>query len=194
MNIYEKTYIEENIFYINNFIAESEIDKLLTYGIEWELRGADDQHEKIYTSVFKSEESIKYFKENIEDKIRSVTDNENQKLRRTNMLTKYSPTAFDHLALGYHYENHPECDYESRWITLGVVLYLNDGYSGGELVFEHKPIEFMPKKGTLIVFPASEEYSHAVKQVSGKDRIAYSGFVYSKEYWDILKRAGFTDL
>jgi len=194
MNIYEKKYLEENIFYIDNFIAESEIDKLLTSDIEWKLRGADEHQEKIYTSVFKSEESIKYFKQNIEDKIRSVTDNENQKLRRTNMLTKYSPATSDHLALGYHYENHPECDYESKWITLGVVLYLNDGYSGGELVFEHKPIEFMPKKGTLIVFPASEEYSHAVKQVIGKDRIAYSGFVYSKEYWGILKRAGFTDL
>lgn len=193
MSDFNKVYIEENIFYIENFVSSSEIEELLSSDMSWKLR-REDHEEKISTSVFNTKEGSDCFKRVIEDKIRLITDNENQKLRKTNMLTKYNPTEARPLALGYHYENHPECDYESRWITLGVVLYLNDGYSGGELVFEHKPIEFIPKKGTLIVFPATEEYSHAVKQVTDKERIIFSGFVYSKEYWGILNRAGITDL
>jgi hypothetical protein len=192
MENFNKIYLEENIFYIENFISDTDIEEVLANVGSWTLR-RQDHHEKISFSIFESEEAINKFKKLVEDKVSIVTNNKDQKLRKISMLQKYSPTDSSPLALGYHYENHPECDYESRWITLGVVLYLNDGYTGGELIFEHKPIEFAPKKGTLIVFPASEEYSHAVKQVTGKDRIVYSAFVYAKQYWDILNRAGFTD-
>lgn len=194
---FEKHYLEENIFYIENFISDQEINKILSFDYDWKSNRGDT-HDNVLTSTLINNNQISYFIENVEKRIRSVVDNENQSLKSRLMMTKYIPKEkFCHPmcgchgnALGFHYENHPECDYESRWITLGIVLYFNDDYEGGELVFEHKPIKIKPKKGALMVFPASEEYSHAVKEVHGSERIVYAAFVYGKQYWDILKRSG----
>lgn len=194
---FEKVYLEENIYYIENFISDEETERVLSMNLEWK-NDRNDKHKNIFIGLVPNND-IEFFKNTIEKRIRSVVDNTTQKFRSTHMLTKYVPSyeecsandcrcgGFD---LSYHYENHPECDYESMWITLGIVLYFNDDYQGGELVFQHKPIEIKPKKGMLMVFPASEEYSHAVKKVSGNQRIVYAGFVYSRIYYDILNRSG----
>jgi predicted 2-oxoglutarate/Fe(II)-dependent dioxygenase YbiX len=179
-------------------MSDQEIDEILSMNLEWTLI-RNDMHKNIFNSWVPSGEERERFNAKVEDKIRLVVDNKNQKLRSTSLLTKYVPNnerclkdecrcqGYD---LSWHYENHPECDYESKWITYGVVLYFNDDYEGGELVFQHKPIQIKPKKGSLMVFPASEEYSHAVKKVAGNERIVFSGFVYAKEYYDILNRSG----
>jgi predicted 2-oxoglutarate/Fe(II)-dependent dioxygenase YbiX len=198
----EKTYLEENIFYIDNFISDEEAKTILDMDVKWESE-RDDYHKNILISRFKSLEDKNYFEKTVEGRIASVLDNETQKFRRRRMLTKYLPKPekcecpqcekVGGHALSWHYENHPECDYESRWITLGVVLYFNDDYEGGELVFQHKPVKIKPKKNTLMVFPATEEYSHAVEEVFGNERVVFAGFVYSKIYWDIIGRSGYID-
>lgn len=192
-----KVYLEENIYYIENFITDEEIDEILGWDFQWTSKNRHDPHENVLTSSIPAKEANR-FSELVKDKIALLLNNDEQKFRQRDMLTKYMPK--DHPcdekcgckgnALGYHYENHPQCDYESRWITLGVVLYFNDDYEEGELVFEHKPISIKPKKGSLMVFPASEEYSHAVKEVYGRERIVYAAFVYGNQYWDILRRSG----
>lgn len=195
---FKKIYFEENIYCIENLISDEVIDKVLAMNFEWKLI-RNDFHQNILNSRVSDEPAREYFNKNIEDKIRLIVDNKNQKLRSTALLTKYVPD--DNKCLGkdcgcqghdlsWHYENHPGCDYESKWIRWGIVLYFNDDYEGGELIFEHKPVEIKPKKGSLMVFPATEEYSHAVKKVSGKDRYVFSAFVYAKDYWELLNRSG----
>ena len=198
---FKKTYLEENIYYVENFMSDKEIDAIMSMNLDWTLI-RNDFHQNILNSWVPSGHEREYFKKNVEDKIRLVVDNERQKLRSTSLLTKYAPDqdkcsgkdcgcqGYD---LSWHYENHPGCDYESKWIRWGVVLYFNDDYEGGELVFQHKPIEIKPKKGSLMVFPASEEYSHAVKKVSGNDRYVFSAFVYARDYWELLNRSGLID-
>lgn len=198
-NTFQKTYLEPNIFYIENFVSDEEIEKILSFNYDWKVNRGDT-HQNVLISSINDKKEVDYFTNVIESRIRLVVDNENQSLKRRTMMTKYKPKeGYCHPkcgcagnALGFHYENHPECDYESKWITLGIVLYFNDDYEGGELVFEHKPISIKPKKGMLMVFPASEEYSHAVKEVHEKERIVFAGFVYGKTYWDILNRSGWT--
>jgi predicted 2-oxoglutarate/Fe(II)-dependent dioxygenase YbiX len=198
MQEFEKVYLEENIYCVENFMSDQEINEILSMNLEWTLI-RNDMHKNIFNSWVPSGVERERFNAKVEDKIRLVVDNKNQKLRSTSLLTKYVPNNEGCLKdecrcqgydLSWHYENHPECDYESKWITYGVVLYFNDDYEGGELVFQHKPIQIKPKKGSLMVFPASEEYSHAVKKVAGNERIVFSGFVYAKEYYDILNRSG----
>lgn len=194
---FDKIYFDDNIYCVENFLSEEEINYVLGMNINWK-NDRNDINQNILIGLV-SENDLEYFKQNIENKIHLVVDNDNQKFRSTNMLTKYIPNSHkcltgeckcDGYDLSWHYENHPGCDYESRWITQGIVLYFNEDYEGGELVFEHKPVKIKPKRGSLMVFPATEEYSHAVKKVFNNERIVYSGFVYSKEYWDILNRSG----
>lgn len=195
----EKVYLEEKIFYIENFISDEEAEKVLSMKLDWK-NSRDNVHDNMLTASIIDNDDREYFIKTIEDKIRLVTDDGSQKFRTRAMLTKYLPVpekckcdrciALGWKALPWHYENHPECDLESQWITLGIVLYFNDDYSGGELIFKNKPISIKPKKNTLMVFPASEEYTHAVTEVYDNERVVFAGFVYSNEYWGILRRYG----
>lgn len=199
---FNKVYLEENILYVDNFMSDEEIEKIYSMKLNWKKDRGEDVHDNILTAIIEEEEDQKIFRDLVENRVRLFTDNENQKLKKRNMLTKYVEMEercdirrchCDGYQLSFHYENHPECDFESRWITLGVVVYFNDDYEGGELIFEHKPVKIKPKKGSLMVFPASEEYSHAVKQCFGNERLVFASFVYGKVYWDILHRSGLTE-
>lgn len=44
---------------------------------------------------------------------------------------------------------------------LSAVLYLNDGFEGGELHFPRQGLTYNPKAGSLILFPANFCYPHA---------------------------------
>jgi len=53
-----------------------------------------------------------------------------------------------------------------------AVLYLNDGYEGGELLFYRpkKPMKIAPEKGMLVIFPNPNHTLHGVAEIKGGDR------------------------
>ena len=61
MENFNKIYLEENIFYIENFISDPDIEEVLANVGSWTLR-RQDHHEKISFSIFESEDSINKFK------------------------------------------------------------------------------------------------------------------------------------
>jgi hypothetical protein len=61
--------------------------------------------------------------------------------------------------LGYVTENH-----------LPIIIYLNDGYEGGEINFETHDICIKPKTGDLVIFPGNMHYAHEVKRIVSGDR------------------------
>ena len=49
------------------------------------------------------------------------------------------------------------------------LLYLNDNFTGGELVFPDRDVVIIPKPGLLVGFPSNHEFIHRVPKVlSGK--------------------------
>jgi len=49
------------------------------------------------------------------------------------------------------------------------LVYLNDNFTGGELVFPDRDVVIIPKPGLLVAFPSNHKFVHAVRKVlSGK--------------------------
>ena len=117
-------------------------------------------------------------------------------------LCKYFPkeVRYTGLILPFHTDYQQE---RSRMpgIKHGITanLYINDGYSGGEILYQIEPndniISYQPKAGDMIVFPSKAPYYHAVKNVIEGDKYLirsfwhyrYEGdpdYLVEKEKWD----------
>jgi len=69
-------------------------------------------------------------------------------------------------------------------IRYATILYLNDDYEGGELFFENIGLKIKPDRGSLLVFPGTEEFAHGVKSVkSGPIRYVIVGFIKEKNFY-----------
>lgn len=198
MSQFNKIYIDPNIYYVENFLSQEEVERVLSSTIEWRLinddgNGADEFNEKDLevlkegggvsrrlTGSLDSEED--FWWDVVVRRLRDLLDNDNEKYNAVPYITKYLPEG--DWGLYYHYENHPDCGPIGQYTTLGFTLALNDGWTGGEVEFKNKPIKFKVKPGDILVFPASEEYTHAVHAVRGKERLVHSAFVYSNDFYE----------
>jgi len=62
------------------------------------------------------------------------------------------------------------------------IAYLNDNFTGGELVFPHLDVAIAPKPGLLVAFPSNHRFVHAVPKV-------LSGKRYSLPVWFTVNSA-----
>lgn len=60
----------------------------------------------------------------------------------------------------------------------GLVFYLNNNYSGGELFYDKLDITYKPVPNDLVIHPGTAEYSHGVKDISNGTRYAATMFAY----------------
>jgi hypothetical protein len=69
-------------------------------------------------------------------------------------------------------------------IQYATILYLNDDYVDGELVFKKNNLTLKPEPGSLIIFPGNDEFEHGVNFV-GKGPIRYVlvGFIKVKNFY-----------
>lgn len=87
--------------------------------------------------------------------------------------------------VGGHYAEH--VDSEALWHNvhenkiewkkvidrdISILLYLNDDYEGGELVFPNQHITIKPKAGMLVAFPSNHHFVHGVNPVTKGTRYA----------------------
>jgi hypothetical protein len=56
----------------------------------------------------------------------------------------------------------------------GVVVYINDNYSGGDIFYTKQNFSYKPKSGDLIVHSAEEKCEHGVREVTDGVRYAWS--------------------
>jgi len=69
---------------------------------------------------------------------------------------------------GAEYEaHHDHASVNSR--TLSLVAFLNDGFSGGNLVFPKFNVSIKPKAGNVIIFPSNFPYAHIAEPVGEND-------------------------
>ena len=62
------------------------------------------------------------------------------------------------------------------WRKFGCVLYLNEEYEGGEIIFPTKFISLKPKANTLAFFPGDKEFLHGVSEITSGVRYTISTF------------------
>lgn len=81
---------------------------------------------------------------------------------------------YDGTELKAHYDD--RADVRHVWAS---VAYINDDYNGGELFFTNKNIEIKPPAGSIMIFPATEEYEHGVRNVrKGPFRYVLPAFIF----------------
>jgi hypothetical protein len=56
-----------------------------------------------------------------------------------------------------------------EWTHTGII-FLNDNFTGGELVYPNQGCVFLPTVGTMVITPAGEEYVHYVNQITSGER------------------------
>lgn len=85
-------------------------------------------------------------------------------------------------SLSRHHDN-GRFDADGHWVRnefpqrcLSAVLYLNDDFEGGELVFDRQDVVIRPEPGLLVVFPSGQGYPHEVRRVE-------RGVRYTMPFW-----------
>ena len=60
--------------------------------------------------------------------------------------------------------------------SVGVTIYINDDFDGGEIFYPNFNISYKPVRGSLICHPGTSEYKHGVKTVSKNNRHILSSY------------------
>lgn len=117
-------------------------------------------------------------------------------LKKNNIDLEVNPSA---ICLLQHREGTPmkkhydeEMDYfnnEEKFRLCAALIYLNDDYQDGEIVFEDIGYTYKPKAGTLILFPTSFIFTHKVNPAIGNDKylIKFSYEVDKDKYLEITQ-------
>jgi hypothetical protein len=195
----DKVYLDENIFYIEDFISKEDIAK-----IQKSIKSnsyIEDYGHLAHTSLILTEKSLvetwNFYLSKLEDifnnstewLVRPYTDFISLiKYRNIDFLSKDTPIEF----LNSEYIMPPHADDVSydlsekdlnerkSFVSKGLVIFINDDFDDGEIVYVNKGISVKPKSGTLICHPGTKEYSHAVNRFYNGDRVIASMFVHKK--------------
>ena len=73
-------------------------------------------------------------------------------------------------------EHLDKSDLEEQENSVGVAMYINDNFDGGEIYYPNLEISYKPLRGALICHPGTAKYMHGVKTVSGNDRYILSSY------------------
>jgi len=75
----------------------------------------------------------------------------------------------------------PHNDYEFFWTSFTTILYLNDDFDGGELIFTQQNITIKPERGDVVIFPSqSRVLEHEVKPPTDKSRYTLAIWLQSE--------------
>jgi hypothetical protein len=155
-------FLDEEICLINNILPEPILNSLL------EL--AASASEEKWSQLSKSPEgqwygSVLEFDGRLADEVRSICDglfggvytfSHKMFLRRRRKSEGLLP----------HFDNEVQ-----KSCTNGLVLYLNDEYTGGEIYYPNRGIEYKPVKNSLVIHTADEAYMHGVRAVQEGTRL-----------------------
>jgi hypothetical protein len=146
--------LEKNIFLIEDFLNKEELNNILfENSIDWKIQIKDR-----ISSLFND----KYIVEGVG----------NIKILRAGESTE--PHSDQHdvgCTCGWCIDN------PNKYFFYGIVIYLNNDYSGGEIRYTQKNIIHKPLEGSLICHPASKDYEHEVLKIKSGERKYLSFFL-----------------
>ena len=205
----ENKYVVEEItpelFSVENFLSEKEINTLLkiignTSQEDWEVEyyanlktfcmtkfGRDDVENLVAEGKFEITQNWKDKNFNITyheiyrpmyDKLNSMVVSSDSDLILSGLAT------IQRMQPGVELKSHTD-QHTDPSIKYATIIYINEDYAGGELFFPKLNIELKPKPGTLLFFPGNEEYEHGVRHVKkGLTRYVLVGFIKIKNFYE----------
>lgn len=167
----------ENIHVINNFISEYDCSRVINFINEMKNSGLLEKR-----GDFK-QRLMRFNVEGIMDLVKHYG------LNATETHEKLSNPGFN-LALsdygifisepGYSMNHHIDTINSNglfKHLKYSTVLYLNDGFGGGDIEFPNVGFSYSPKRGDAILFPADDlKYLHGVSEIK-------SGLRYTMSFW-----------
>ena len=164
--------MQHKINIINNFLSQEEIDSIIKIIKASDVRDFEDNPlAKVVVNTPETLSLLKKYSDKILD-AHKKTYNINVSL----YTTKGYFTVWNVGALaGRHIDNHSNAEFTQ----LTTVIYLNDGYEGGEIYFPEFDFLYKPKAGDALIFPSytkEHKYIHEVKQIK-------SGTRYTIPFW-----------
>ncbi len=208
---YEVDELADRIFLIKNFLSEKETNSLVNYG----KSATQEDWEGHYMEGARSIAKLKFGRDDIENliaeglfEITPTWVDKSYKIPDSNLVNSISERAqkifnfkdnlnFNGCAtLQRQYEGVPLVDHvddhTDNSLEYAAVFYLNNDYTGGEIYFVHKNIELRPEPGSLLVFPASNDWRHGVREVGpGPHRYVIASFISRKNFWQIHEQNGY---
>jgi hypothetical protein len=169
----EKIYLDKNIWYIKNFIDNSLIDLLMQECLVEKNWDNEEGKGHWYNNIFPVFDKNLQILFDINKKISEIIDDKNTEMRSSLSILRYKKTDNE-------YSMQPHHDKTETNTKLGIVLYLNDDFEGGEIVYINQNIFIKPEKGMLVCHSALPEYMHGVKAVTKGIRYVITAFAYEK--------------
>jgi hypothetical protein len=208
---YKVEEVHYRIFLIKNFLTNEECDELVSIASS----ATDDEWKDHYLSGAIKLAELKFGRTDIDNLVKEglyeITENwldKNLKishLKIADTLNIRSQKLFDFredlvfngcgtiqrqyegVPLKHHVDNHTDPSLE-----YAAVFYLNDDYLGGEVYFVNQDIELRPEKGSLLIFPTSEDWRHGVNAPGpGIHRYVIPSFISRKNFWKINEDNGY---
>lgn len=189
-----KTYIEDGIFYIENFLSE-ESHAALTEFCNINDFTFDDlyisQRGKKHVDFDAPDKYLNAWNEFI-TKMEGLFNNNIHSLVPVRDVRCYRKNngkedASKKWTIGPHYDDQGyRTDYnfqdlDEPVIFYGCAYYINDNYDGGELTYLKKDITIKPSSNMLICHLGNENYEHAAFQNYNNDRFYITAFVLNNK-------------
>lgn len=167
--------IHEDIYEIEEFITQLEVDSILKYldSGEWEGSNSSNWEKRIKKLNPRPKE--------IDDICKRISNlflsygaiNNIQSIQRFEIGG----------SMGIHIDKMP---YNN--VKYGMVCYLNDNYEGGEIYYPDLNIEMKPKSKSLVIHRG--DIRHGVKEVlSGSDRYFLTTFAQANDSNDVVLKS-----
>ena len=188
----KKHYIGE-ITIIEDFITDEELSFIMKDCLDennW-FRGSDEQYDSSETANYWDGKNKHILSDETSEaldailkRIKKELDNDLEESNTTKLLQRMLPSDDLSWALPPHADTGEHKD--SKYVTRGYVLYYNDNFEGGEIVYVNKNISIKPKAKMLVCHPGSAEYMHGVTKVYNGTRYMTTGFIFQRSYLETL--------
>lgn len=172
--------LDKNIWILHNFISDSDL-KILIQEIEgldsqaWNEDMGLDPHSfwiNRATNFYQFSLSAQSVVHNISTRVFKCFEN----YKQISQIGNVNRTLSDGRSMEYHKDNIELSDLDNVY---GIVIYLNDNYSGGKIHYKDLNIEYKPKRGDMVVHYAG--YLHGVTEVTEGERYIFTSFVKGSE-------------
>jgi hypothetical protein len=183
---------KENIKIIENFMPSEHVNILLKY-CKLANEPRNDEQEKEYKKAYFQRELAKSYEHLMRAEATRMYGYQLDRDRTVDFTDRKQGVLLeehtDFIKSQFFDPLEPPIVYptSNRWSGhMSVLIYLNDNYEGGEIVFPKQNIKIKPKSGMLIAFPGNEMYPHLVEPCYGDLRYTISLWTRVSAYGDYI--------